>query len=471
MPFRTMTGRRRMRRWPLLAFAVVLASAACTSGSSNHSSKSKRPNIVVILSDDQRWDSMAQLPELNASRQWARFTNYFVEEPQCCPSRATLFTGRYSHHTGVDTLNNGKNLDDSRTIATMLHDAGYRTAQFGKYLNGYPFAPGHPTPPGWDDFVAYEGPVVYFNYRLNENGNLVSYRSKPEDYSTDVLTKLARQFIHGTAASDPVFVYLSLNAPHYTDVGLPIPAPRDRGSCKNEQFPNPPNFNAHDTVSEPDWMRGEKPAPPAEMAIARAATCETLRGVDHAVTSIIAELKQTGRLDNTYILFTSDNGYAFGEHRLQGKGDLYDEAIRVPMLVRGPDVKPKTLSRLTSNVDVTPTILDWASVKAPPGFLDGTSFAANLRGSSHPPDPQEILLRGCRTATGTSGVCGGYPTNMGFAWGLRTKQYKYVEYHDGYIQLFDLKTDPYELTNLAPDPGHASIVADLKARLVRLRKT
>lgn len=108
--------------------------------------------------------------------------------------------------------------------------------------------------------------------------------------------------------------------------------------------------------------------------------------------------------------------------------------------------------------------------KAPHGFLDGTSFAANLRGSPNASDPQEILLRGCRTIRGGNEDCGGYPTNMGFAWGLRTKKYKYVEYPDGYVQLFDLKTDPYELTNLAPDPGHASVVTDLKARLARLRK-
>ena len=196
----------------------------------------------------------------------------------------------------------------------------------------------------------------------------------------------------------------------------------------------------------------------------RTVTCETLRGADDAVTSIIAELKQSGRLDNTYILFTSDNGYAFGEHRLQGKGDLYEESIRVPMLVRGPDVKPKTLSRLTSNVDVAPTILEWASVKAPPGFLDGTSFAANLRGSSKASDPQEVLLRGCRTIRGGNEDCGGYPTNMGFAWGLRTKQYKYIEYADGYVQLFDLTTDPYELTNIAHN-ADKPVVADLAVRM------
>jgi len=215
-------------------------------------------------------------------------------------------------------------------------------------------------------------------------------------------------------------------------------------------------------------MSAETPVNAVNMQFQLAATCNALQGVDQAVTSIEAELERTGRLKNTYLIFASDNGYAFGEHRLIGKGDLYEASARVPLLVRGPDVQPRTVDRLTSNVDFVPTILDWAHVTPPRHFIDGTSFAGDLRGRPQR-DPQEILLRGCRTQRGVSNQCGGYRSNMGFNWGLRTTTHKYIEYPDGYIQLFDLTSDPWELTNLASDPAQAPLLADLHARLARLR--
>jgi N-acetylglucosamine-6-sulfatase len=183
----------------------------------------------------------------------------------------------------------------------------------------------------------------------------------------------------------------------------------------------------------------------------------------------MAELEQAGRLNDTYVVFTSDNGYAFGEHRLVGKGDLYEASIRVPLLVRGPDVQPGTIPRLTSNVDLVPTILDWARVTPPRRFLDGASFADTLRGGPPMLDPQEVLLRGCRTQRGKVDDCGGYPSDMGFNWGLRTATHKYIEYPNGDVQLFDLTSDPWELTNLGADPAQAPVISDLRARLDRLR--
>ena len=449
-----------------LALLLILLSAGNVSSAGAKSPS--RPNVVLIVTDDQRWDSLDQMPALNAAPEWAHFPNMFVDEPQCCPSRASIFTGRYPQHTHVETLREGPKLDEKRTIATMLHGAGYRTGHFGKYLNDYPFNRGPYTPPGWDQFVASVGAGDYYNYKLNANGHIVSHGSQPQDYKTDVLTTMGRKFISTTKQSQPFFLYLAFNAPHGDSTGRIPPPPGGTGDCPGRTFPEAPNFNAHDTVSEPPWMSAEIPVNATNMQFQRAATCNALQGVDEAVKSIVSELERTGRLKNTYVIFTSDNGYAFGEHRLIGKGDLYETSVRVPLLVRGPDVKPETIDRLTSNVDFVPTILDWAHVTAPRHFVDGTSFAGDLGGRAQH-DPQEILLRGCRTQRGVSNQCGGYRSNMGFNWGLRTATQKYIEYSDGYVQLFDLRSDPWELTNLASDPAQAPLIADLHARLTRLR--
>jgi arylsulfatase A-like enzyme len=216
------------------------------------------------------------------------------------------------------------------------------------------------------------------------------------------------------------------------------------------------------------------------METAIRATCETLRGVDEAIQTIVDGLEERGVLDDTYLVFTSDNGYSFGEHRLVGKGHLYEESIRVPLLVRGPDVEASGVDRLTSNVDLVPTILEWAGVTPPAGFVDGTSFAPTLRGD-RPGEPDAVLLYGCRTRRPGgvlasaedepvgSAVCGGYVEEMGTAWGVRTATHKLVEYDGGALQLFDLTRDPYELSNLADDPTQVGTVERLSERLAELR--
>jgi arylsulfatase A-like enzyme len=261
------------------------------------------------------------------------------------------------------------------------------------------------------------------------------------------------------------------NAPHRAGLLDPIAAPRDMGVCADTDFPLPANFNAYDTVSEPPWMAGELPKSATTAVRMRRATCETLRGVDDAITAIIDELQRDGRLANTYVVVTSDNSFHFGEHRLFEKGDLYEESIHVPLLVRGPGVRVGTDTRLTSNIDLAPTFLDWAHVTPPAHFFDGHSFAADARGAKVA-GPAAVLLRGCRTGAlpkGAPAPCGNNPSNMGKNWGLRTARYKYIEYSGGYRQLFDLTADPEELHNLALDPNYATTMASLHARLIALR--
>jgi N-acetylglucosamine-6-sulfatase len=431
-----------------------------------------KPNILFIVTDDQRFDAIAQLPKLNAQTSWLRFANSFVNEPMCCPSRSTIFTGRYSHHTNVQTLLQGRNLDDRTTIATMLRGAGYRTGFLGKYLNGYPFAPGHHVPPGWDTFEAYEGSTDYYNYTINQNGTPVTHGRAPADYSTDVWTGRASNFIRTADAAKPFFLEVAYNAPHFSTAGVAVPAPRDVGSCNGESFPLAASFNQHDQIDEPAWMASQPPPTPTSQLNARRQVCEALRAVDDGVTALIDQLASIGRLTNTYVVLMSDNGYEFGEHRLIAKGDLYDESIRVPLIVRGPGVVPGVTNRLTSNIDIVPTFLAWAKTSPPVGFVDGSSWAANARGATAGATfPTDVLLRGCRSSYQQAAPpCGGYfGAAMGMNWGLRTATYKYIEYPSGYKQLFDLAHDPHELRNIAKLPAYAALIVDLHARLVARR--
>jgi arylsulfatase A-like enzyme len=453
------------------SFTVAGHTAAGWSAQSARSATvyPTRPNIVLILTDDQRWDSLDQLPATN-SHAWHRYANSFVVESMCCPSRSSTLTGRIPPRTGVDTQVTGARLDERKTFATMLHAAGYQTVFAGKYLNGYPFGRGAYRPPGWDKFYGMTGPTTYYNYKLIENSKYVSYGAKVSEYSTDVLRD---KIVAASRAADPtrpLLLELAPNAPHRAGLFDPNPAARHKGVCADRDFLLPSNFNAYDTASEPTWMAGQLPRDEAGVIRIRQATCETLRAVDEAITAVINELARARRLPNTYIVITSDNGYHFGEHRLLEKGDLYDESVRVPLLVRGPDVEAGSDNRLTSNIDLAPTFLDWAKVTPPNGFFDGTSFATSARGVATT-GPSAVLLRGCRTGrtpTGADGVCGGNETDMGKNWGLRTAHYKYVEYPDGYRQLFDIIADPFELTNLASDPAYGTTMPALHNQMVAM---
>lgn len=462
----------------LLATATV-ASCSSSGGPPERVAGGDVPNIVLIVADDQRWDSLDQMPRLLARADWARFDSAFVELPQCCPSRATILTGRYAHHTGVTTLRDGEELDESRTIATMLDDAGYHTAFIGKYLNGFPFGDPY-VPPGWDRFAGYDVGSHYFDYQLVEDGAEVErYGSGPDDYSTDVFTRKAIEFVRQVDPAERFFLYLAPNAPHGDRPrGMPVPAPRHSDACRGATWDPPPNFNAVDAREPTPWLESLGVVSADRMQTMRAETCKTLQALDEGVEALLDELDASGRLDDTYVVFTSDNGFSFGEHRLVHKGHLYEESVRVPLLVRGPGVHPGVIDRLTSNVDIAPTIAEWAEIDPPGDFFDGTSFGAAVSGRTAE-EPTEVLLRGCRTRRASDaasdeqaeeeGACGGHSVAMPDAWAIRTRTHKYVEFEDGSVQLFDLERDPYETSNIASDPVAAAIVDDLGERLDRLR--
>ena len=431
-----------------------------------------RPNILFILTDDQEVGSLRFLPRVQTllAAQGLTFSNAFAVQPLCCPSRASILRGQYPHNTEI--LNNAPPIGgfakfrdlgrETSTVATWLQATGYRTAFFGKYLNGYP-TPDRPThvPPGWDEWYgAHEGPVRYYNYRMTENGQVVSYGESPGDYRTDVLAGKALTFIESRQASaPPFFIYFSVPAPHADRPGdgPAIPAARHRGASANIAAPRPPSFNEADVDDKPSEIR-QRPvlteAQVAEIDAEYRTRVDSLLAVDEAVERLVVALSARGELGRTYIFFMSDNGYHLGEHRIpRGKNTLYEEAIRLPGIVRGPGV-PAGLTRehFVLNIDLAPTFAELAGAQIPP-FVDGRSLVPLLSGSPIPIGQwrQDFLLE----VTSAAGV-----TDRG----LRTNDHAFFRFANGDTSLYDLRQDPYQVSSVhrTADPG---LLQALTARL------
>jgi arylsulfatase A-like enzyme len=416
-----------------------------------------KPNIVFVLTDDQTMSQLKVMPYLatKPNGSWVEFTNAFENVPFCCPTRSTILTGQYAHHHGING-SNGAKLRDTSTIATWLKAAGYRTGLTGKYLNGYPFTtkPANYIPPGWDYWAAFNR-VDHYNYILNENGASVSYGTAPEDYSTDVLYRKAIQFIDSTSTSQPFLLYFSTHAPHaaYT------PAPRHQGHYQALPISFSPNFNEADVSDKPAWVRGLPLRSKASMTTNQRRAAETLLAVDEAIRGIMTKLVQRNQLENTVIVFMTDNGFSFGAHRWVQKRCVYEECVRTPLLVRYPGVGTnRSDSRLVSSVDIAPTLAALGQA-TPTNAVDGRSLAPLLTGSTTAWRTSLLLQYQGPFATGES------PT----FWAVRTDRWKYVELNTGEKELYDLVNDRYELVNVADNPGNASVMSSLAAELSRLR--
>lgn len=453
-----------------------------------------RPNIVFVVADDLSDAELMELPRVRAllAEQGTTFTNFFASVPLCCPSRASILRGQYAHnHTifGNSRPDGGfvgfhdKGLEQS-TIATWLHDGGYRTALFGKYLNQYPEEAGAEyVPPGWSEWygVATETGYMQYGYRLNENGRLVSYGRQPEDYLTDVLAGHAEGFIRRSAAAgQPFFVYMAPMLPHSPST----PAPRHQSAYAGLSAPRPPSFNEADVSDKPAWVREQEPLTPMQQrqidSIYRR-RMQSMLSVEEMLDRLFATLEQTGTLENTYIVFTSDHGYHLGHHRLFfGKLTAYEEDVRVRMVVRGPGVPAgKTVEQLAGNIDLAPTFAHLAGV-AVPEFVDGRSLVP-LWGAEPPAAWRQAFLleQGAEEdfsgepqyeeAQAARGPRGAAQAVTPAYRGLRTPRYKYVEYTTGERELYDLAADPNELDNLAGRPEVAPLLAELTARLATLR--
>ena len=464
-PARPDARRRRLAVLALLAAAVlvgVIATAAAvwrstTSTSSAVAPALDRPNIVVVLTDDQSVESIARMPYLSGRADWVTFDNSFLNVALCCPSRATILSGQYSHRTGVERNTDDARFRDGQTVATWLQGAGYRTGLIGKYLNLYPWGRTGYVPPGWDEWHAFEQ-AAYFDYGINENGTTVRRGSAERDYSTDVLARKAVKFI--ARERRPFFLMVAPNAPH----GPRTPSPRHRGALADAPLPRPPSFNEPDAADKPRWVQ-DLPARDVRSTDAlRRKQYRSLLAVDDLVRDVFGALEARGALDETVVVFTTDNGYSFGEHRHVGKICPYEECFRTPLLVRYPGRGGAHVTDLVQNVDLAATFADLAGVSPTLG-QDGRSLVPLLRGQS-PPWRTSLLLHWAGYDAPPEPVTG--PDIPAF-WGVRTRRYKYVELETGERELYDLRADPHELENRADDPSAERVAAALRRELARLK--
>jgi arylsulfatase A-like enzyme len=461
---------RRLAAVALLALVVGVAAAPAQHAVT-------RPNILVIMTDDQSVETMPVMRNVRhlLVEKGTTFDNSFTSFPLCCPSRASFLTGQYAHNTHVlgNNLANGlARFDETRTLPVWLGRAGYRTIFVGKYLNEYRTLEGRKIPPGWNDWNAGLT-LSYFNHTMNRNGKVVRYGSRPEDYQSDVYTRIAVQSIAAAPASKPLFMWLSYFAPHYggpreagdpVDLKSTVAAPRHRDKFPNVQLPRDPSFNEADLSDKPASIRARPPlgeTNTAEMTQTYRKRLQSLLSVDEGVAKVIAALKRSGRLDDTLIVFTSDNGWLQGQHRIQNAKELpYEPSIRVPLVVRGPGVAANAhLSQLVMNVDLAPTLLDAAHV-APTLVQDGRSLLPLFAAPATVWNRDILLERGPGgNNTGTTRLY----------TGIRTDRFVYIEYASGERELYDLQADPFQLESKHADPAYASVQADLAARLARLR--
>jgi len=426
------------------------------------------PNFVVVLTDDQRWDSIGYMPTVSALAA-RNFPNGFVTTPLCCPSRSSILTGRYAHNHGVLSnnapLGSFTKFQDTDTIATRLHNAGYRTGLFGKYLNGY----GNTTlyiPPGWDTWFAFNSPLTnapqayYYNYTVNANGVQLSYGSSEADYGTDVLATQAEQFIR-TSDPRPFFVYIAPYAPHEPS----IPASR-HANLFNDLSPwRPPSYNEADVSDKPAWLASFPLLTPTQQSTGDTShknMLRSLQAVDDLLAGVIQALQDTGQLDNTAIFFLSDNGLEWGEHRLLNhKSVPYQEAVRVPFLIAYPPLTPSRVDdpHVVLNIDLAPTMLDLAGQPIPI-TMDGVSLVPLLNGTAT--TWRTDWLEEHWSDVDQQAILPSWSAVHSLLW-------NYVEYDSGDRELYDLTNDPYELNNVAGQSAYASVQADRAARLAVLK--
>lgn len=444
-----------------LAFLLLLGPFSSLSAA-------PKPNIVFILTDDQdlTLGSLDFMPRTRAliADQGITFSNHFVPLSLCCPSRATILTGLHVHNHRVLTnfLPDGgferfaQLRHEDRTLAVALQEAGYRTALFGKYLNGYPNGEDLTyVPPGWDEWASpvKGSPYASYRYTLNENGKLVAHGSKAEDYMTDVLSAKAVDFVRrASATSQPFFLYLATYAPHKPAT----PAKRHAGLFPGLQAPRTPSFNEPDVRDKPARIRALKRLDASRVAAIDALyrkQMQSLQAVDEAVAALVEALRAAGRLDDTYIVFTSDNGFHMGQHRLEpGKYTPYEPDVHVPLLVRGPGVpRGLTVEALTLSVDFAPTFAELAGATLP-AEPDGRSLVPFLQGNPPVSWRQAVLLEQFAVSSGPPGSgilepgdASSHPSHRG----IRTATYKYVQYGTGAKEVYDLRKDPDELVNLS----------------------
>lgn len=436
------------------ALAADAVSAQTAPLSQRHPA---RPNILIIVTDDQRAGTMAQLPQ---TQQWlrahgTRFEQAFVTTPQCCPSRSTIFSGRYAHNHGVKDNHQALNLDQSATMQAYL-DARYHTGIFGKYLNSWPL---RRKPPYADEWATTPRSGVYRGAKYNIDGVVQRVRQ----YDTTFLSDLAVNFVtQNTPSNRPWLLYLAPMAPH-----TPFTPQKKYADAPVSPMQVNPAMREDDPAVDPGGL-SDKPQYVQDSGFTfkrgrklHDAQARTLMSVDDMIARLHSALKTSGELNNTLVIFTSDNGLLWGEHSRNGKAVPYTPSIKVPFLMSWPDggygARQKD-SRLIGNVDIAPTVLDAAGIRAPSHpEMDGHSLLDSTVGR----DRMLTEFWDRNTAD--------VPT-----WASeRTLNHQYVEYYRPgetlpfFREYYDLASDPYQLHNLLGDTDRSNNPTGHVARLSR----
>jgi arylsulfatase A-like enzyme len=413
-----------------------------------------KPNVVLILTDDQRFDTLSGMPNVRRllAAQGTTYTRAMVPTSLCCPSRATILTGLYAHSSrlfgngdvGGPRYGGWRRFHrlglEKRTLGPALRAAGYRTALIGKYLNFFGrYSPDGYRPPGWDTFAALmSSHGSYYAYHLSDG---TYHGLEPQDYSTDVLASRATDFIASTPVDQPLFLYFAPFGPHapYT------PAPRDIGTLDGKLTPFTAPTLHQRLRTMPGWMQNRRHFTQAEVDQTRQPQLEALMSIDDAVGSIVQSLQQGNRDRDTLFVFMSDNGYFWGEHTIIGKDSPYDASTRIPMVIRWDGHTPpgSTSGRIVLNVDIARTI-------------------AEATGASMQTDGLDIL--GDKTRKGfVLEAMDGYNYRPAYC-GWRTKNRMFVQWNTGEQELYDYRLDPAERTNLAHRKSWRPVKKALRAK-------
>ena len=518
-----------------LIAVAVLALPAAAQARPVAASADGRPNILVVMTDDQAAADVARMPNVKRllAAQGTSFADAIDSFPLCCPARATFITGQYAHNHGVagnfwpygwyGMKNRGN------TLPAWLQRAGYRTALIGKWLNGYGARDAHgEVPAGFDiwrgllDASAYD----YYNFVMNRNGSLKTWgdadfarklvefaqievvrneaglsgvlsrlasffgpapysywgAQDPKDYSPDVTGRITEQLVRSERRSkQPFFIWWAPAAPHREDVATtlmgrpgrdPRPAPRYAERSSAFTLPRPPSFNERDFEDKPSNMREHARSLTdkqiQQLQLDYEGRMGSLLAVDDHVKRLVRTLRATGQLNNTLIVFLSDNGWLQGQHRIPGDKFLpYEESIRVPLILRGPGIpRGRTVRGQIANIDLAPTLVDVADARAG-RTMDGVSLLPTIR------DPRRRPRRVLEIEALAPLFEGNIPVN---GWdrpykGVRTDRYTYVLYREtGDEELYDRRTDPHQLNNLAANRAYAAVRAKLVAKLAKLNR-
>ena len=554
----------------LALFLLLPVATGCVGVQGDSLGKKKRPNVLMVMTDDQWLESMGVLSKTRKllGDEGVTFDRFHPSSPLCCTSRSTYLSGQFAHNNGVrhNSAPQGgyDKLNEKKTLPVWMQKAGYATSHIGKYPNGYGKKDPKHVPPGWDEWRGSVDPTTYkmWGYQLNENGKLHTYgKSDEEDpklYQTDVYRDKGVDFIKRKAEEDkPFFLSLAFLAPHgellknkdgkpgkHRNKGkagkkkdgsdenvksgrtprpvvgpAPRPAPRHKGTFAKEELPENPAYNESDMRDKPRFLQ-KRPnldsETTEEITQSYRGRLESLLAVDEAVEKLMSTLKSTGQLDNTYVVFTSDNGFFFGEHRIPtGKFLPHGASGQVPLVLRGPGIEAGQHSKeLTSNVDLAATISDIGGAD-PDLALDGRSllpYGRDPRKVSDRPVLQEIAEGARRTPVAAPGngkpPAGGPPNDdvsAGRAAGagdldmdgpaspsleprgekkrkaprgqeysaayeaIRAGHYLYIRYSAGGRELYDLEADPHELTSRHNDPDYKKVRTFLDQRLDKLQ--